>query len=104
MSDTTTMRAGGDRLAEAKRLLLEKRLRGEAKTLAPRETIGRAAEGGPAYRMSYQQEQLWFLDQLQPGSPYYNIPAANLVSARIDVPTLERALSEVMRRHQSLRT
>src|SRR4051794_22174762 len=104
MSDTTTMRAGGDRLAEAKRLLLEKRLRGEAKPLGPRETIGRAAEGGPAYPMSYQQEQLWFLDRLEPGSPYYNIPGANLISARVDVPTLARALTEVVRRHQAMRT
>jgi len=103
MSDTTT-RAGTDRLAEAKRLLLEKRLRGEAKPLGPRETIGRAAEGGPAYPMSYQQEQLWFLDRLEPGSPYYNIPGANLISARVDVPTLERALTEVVRRHQAMRT
>jgi amino acid adenylation domain-containing protein/non-ribosomal peptide synthase protein (TIGR01720 family) len=100
----TTMRAGGDRLAEAKRLLLEKRLRGEAKPLGPRETIGRAAEPGPAYPMSYQQEQLWFLDRLEPGSPYYNIPGANLISARVDVPTLERALTEVVRRHQAMRT
>jgi amino acid adenylation domain-containing protein/non-ribosomal peptide synthase protein (TIGR01720 family) len=94
--------ATADRLAQAKRLLLEKRLRGEVRR-APRETIGRAP-GGPAYPMSYQQEQLWFLDQLQPGSPFYNIPGAALVSARIDIPTLERALSEVVRRHAGLRT
>ncbi|HEX8243505.1 MAG TPA: amino acid adenylation domain-containing protein [Longimicrobium sp.] len=100
MTDTQTM--GADRLAEAKRLLLEKRLRGEVKR-APRETIGKAP-GGPAYPMSYQQEQLWFLDQLQPGSPFYNIPGAALVSARIDVPTLQRALTEVVRRHEGLRT
>jgi fengycin family lipopeptide synthetase B len=103
MSDTTTQAPAADRLAEAKRLLLEKRLRGEAKTLG-RETIGRAAEGGPAYPMSYQQEQLWFLDRLEPGSPYYNLPGANLISARVDVATLERALTEVVRRHHSIRT
>jgi amino acid adenylation domain-containing protein/non-ribosomal peptide synthase protein (TIGR01720 family) len=101
MSDTAT--STPDRLAEAKRLLLEKRLRGEVKARAPRDSIGKAP-GGPAYPMSYQQEQLWFLDQLQPGSPFYNIPGASLVSARIDVPTLERALTEVVRRHEGLRT
>jgi len=102
MSDTVTDTR--DRLAAAKRLLLEKRLRGEVKTRAPRETIGRSGLGGPAYPMSYQQEQLWFLDRLQPGSPYYNIPGANLISARVDVPTLERALTEVVRRHEAIRT
>ncbi|HET7460821.1 MAG TPA: amino acid adenylation domain-containing protein [Longimicrobium sp.] len=102
MSDTATDTR--DRLAQAKRLLLEKRLRGEAKPLAPRETIGKSGLAGPAYPMSYQQEQLWFLDRMQPGSPYYNIPGANLISARVDVPTLERALTEVVRRHQAIRT
>jgi len=93
-----------ERLEQAKRLLLEKRLRGEVKARAPRETIGRSGLPGPAYPMSYQQEQLWFLDRLQPGSPYYNIPGANLISARVDVPTLERALTEVVRRHEAIRT
>jgi amino acid adenylation domain-containing protein/non-ribosomal peptide synthase protein (TIGR01720 family) len=99
MSDTVTE----DRLAQAKRLLLEKRLRGLVKPAATAGRIGKAP-GGPAYAMSYQQEQLWFLDQLQPGSPFYNIPGANLVSARLDVPTLERALTEIVRRHEGLRT
>jgi amino acid adenylation domain-containing protein/non-ribosomal peptide synthase protein (TIGR01720 family) len=100
----TTMKAppSADRLAQAKRLLLEKRLRGEVKP-GGAGRIPRAG-GGPAYEMSYQQEQLWFLDQLQPGSPFYNIPGANLVSARIEVATLERALTEVVRRHAGLRT
>ncbi|MBV9109395.1 MAG: AMP-binding protein, partial [Gemmatimonadetes bacterium] len=106
MSETitgTAERHADERLAEAKRLLLARRLRGEVQARAPRDTIARAP-GGPAYPMSYQQEQLWFLDQLQPGSPFYNIPAAALVSARVDVPTLERALGEVVRRHEALRT
>ncbi|HYH80776.1 MAG TPA: amino acid adenylation domain-containing protein [Longimicrobium sp.] len=102
MSDTAT--EPRDRLAEAKRLLLEKRLRGEAKGRALHEPIGRSGLPGPAYPMSYQQEQLWFLDQLQPGSSYYNIPGASLISARVHVPTLERALTEVVRRHESIRT
>jgi fengycin family lipopeptide synthetase B len=102
MSDTAT--DSRDRLAQAKRLLLEKRLRGEVKARAPRETIGKSELAGPAYPMSYQQEQLWFLDRLLPGSPYYNIPGANLISARVHVPTLERALTEVVRRHQAIRT
>ncbi|HSU17607.1 non-ribosomal peptide synthetase [Longimicrobium sp.] len=103
MSDTQTPPISPDRLASAKRQLLARRLRGEVKAPAPRDAI-RKAPGGPAYPMSYQQEQLWFLDQLQPGSPFYNIPSANLVSARIDVPTLERALGEIVRRHEALRT
>jgi len=101
--DTATPTRSRDRLSEAKRLLLEKRLRGEARPAAPRNAIRRRG-GGPVHPMSWAQERLWFLDRLEPGNPFYNIPAACLVSARIDVPTLERAISEVVRRHEALRT
>ncbi|MDB4950211.1 MAG: hypothetical protein JWM27_2860 [Gemmatimonadetes bacterium] len=92
-----------DALAAAKRRLLEKRIRGEARP-APRVPAIVRRGGGPAYPMSFTQERLWFLDQLEPGNPMYNIALAELVSARIDVATLERALGEVVRRHEGLRT
>jgi amino acid adenylation domain-containing protein/non-ribosomal peptide synthase protein (TIGR01720 family) len=101
--DTDTTARSRDRLSEAKRLLLEKRIKGQARSAAPRNAIRRRG-GGPVHPMSWAQERLWFLDQVEPGSAFYNIPAALLVSARIDVPTLERALSEVVRRHEALRT
>ncbi|HEX2202013.1 MAG TPA: amino acid adenylation domain-containing protein [Longimicrobium sp.] len=92
-----------DRLTEAKRLLLEKRLRGEVKASGPKiPEITR--RGGNVHPMSYAQERLWFLDQLEPGSPFYNIPVASLVSAKIDIPTFEAALTEIVRRHESVRT
>ena len=104
MTDTQTKATSdADRLAEAKRRLLEKRLRGDVKPELRRDVIARAP-GGPVYPMSYQQEQLWFLDQLQPGSAFYNIPSAHLVSARMDVGVMERALTEAVRRHEALRT
>jgi amino acid adenylation domain-containing protein/non-ribosomal peptide synthase protein (TIGR01720 family) len=101
--DTDTPTRSRDRLSEAKRLLLEKRLAGQVKHAAPRNAMRRRG-GGPVHPMSYAQERLWFLDQMEPGSAFYNIPMAMLVSARIDVPTLERAISEVINRHEALRT
>ena len=101
--DGTTMTRSRDRLSEAKRLLLEKRIRGEAKPAAPKNAIRRVG-GGPVHPMSFAQERLWFLDQLEPGNPFYNIPMACLVSARIDVATMERAFTELIRRHEALRT
>src|SRR5206468_8998833 len=95
--------AGPEALAAARRRLLEQRIRGEAKP-APRLPAIVRRGGGPAYPMSFTQERLWFLDQLEPGNPMYNIALAELVSARIDVPTLERALAEIVRRHEGLRT
>jgi amino acid adenylation domain-containing protein/non-ribosomal peptide synthase protein (TIGR01720 family) len=92
-----------DALAAAKRRLLERRIRGEVKPAPQVPAIVRRG-GGPAYPMSFTQERLWFLDQLEPGNPMYNIALAELVSARIDVPTLERAFAEIVRRHEGLRT
>ncbi|MBV9076813.1 MAG: AMP-binding protein, partial [Methylobacteriaceae bacterium] len=54
--------------------------------------------------LSYAQEGLWFLDQLgQAGAPY-NLPLAVRLSGRLDVAALERSLTELVRRHESLRT
>jgi amino acid adenylation domain-containing protein len=57
-----------------------------------------------ALPLSFAQERLWFLDQLEPGSPFYNIPAAWRVTGRLDLPVLERSLAELVARHEALRT
>ena len=62
---------------------------------------------GPAPReapASFAQERLWFLDRLQPGMPLYNIPVPLRLAGYVDPGTLERALNEVVRRHEVLRT
>jgi len=53
---------------------------------------------------SYSQQRLWFLDQLQPGSGAYNVPTAVRLQGTLHAAHLERALNEVVARHESLRT
>ncbi|RYZ34124.1 MAG: amino acid adenylation domain-containing protein, partial [Myxococcaceae bacterium] len=54
--------------------------------------------------LSFAQQRLWFLEQLQPGSAQYNLPTAIRLSGRLDVSALERTFAELVRRHEALRT
>ncbi|MGW7594485.1 condensation domain-containing protein, partial [Streptomyces rubiginosohelvolus] len=56
------------------------------------------------FSASFPQQRMWFLDQLNPGSAAYNIPAAVRVHGPLDVELWRRSLNEIVRRHESLRT
>jgi amino acid adenylation domain-containing protein len=54
--------------------------------------------------LSYAQQRLWFLDQLVPHSPFYNIPAAVQLTGCLDIKALRYTFAEIVRRHEVLRT
>ena len=54
--------------------------------------------------LSFAQQRLWFLDQYEPGSGLYNIPAAVRLKGELDEKGLEWALGEIVKRHETLRT
>jgi amino acid adenylation domain-containing protein len=59
---------------------------------------------GHHYPLSFAQQRLWFLDQLAPGTPLYNIPLVAELEGPLDAPVLARVLEEIVRRHEPLRT
>ncbi|HEV2856372.1 MAG TPA: AMP-binding protein, partial [Thermoanaerobaculia bacterium] len=54
--------------------------------------------------LSFAQRRLWFLHQLDPDNPVHNIAAAVRLEGRLDVPALAGAFSEILARHEALRT
>src|SRR4028119_1443147 len=54
--------------------------------------------------LSFAQQRLWFLDQLIPNNPFYNIPAAVRLSGSLNLAALEQTFNEIVRRHEALRT
>jgi amino acid adenylation domain-containing protein len=57
-----------------------------------------------ALPLSFAQQRLWFLDQLHPGNAAYNIFAAVRLTGALHVTALEQSISEIIRRHEALRT
>ncbi|AGY58438.1 non-ribosomal peptide synthetase [Gloeobacter kilaueensis] len=103
MSGTPKRRLG---LSAAKRALLDLMLAEEGIAAQPGGNTAiprRPEEAGPA-PLSFAQQRLWFLDQLEPGTSVYTIPGGIHIQGKLDIPAFERSLDAVIRRHDSLRT
>lgn len=73
---------------------------GAQDTAPPLQPIPRSGD----LQLSFAQQRLWFIDQLTPGNPVYNIPIVRYLTGPVDVKILEQCLNEIVRRHETLRT
>jgi amino acid adenylation domain-containing protein len=82
---------------------IEEAMRALPTGIPSRPPLARVSRAEPL-PLSFPQARLWFLDRLEPGSPVYNLPVALRLTGPLDPAALERALDEVFRRHEVLRT
>jgi amino acid adenylation domain-containing protein len=68
------------------------------------ETLGIAGEDVFIFPLSFAQQRLWFLQQMNPQSPAYNMPVASRLLGRLDAQALAQTLNEIAQRHEVLRT
>ncbi|MEG3875939.1 amino acid adenylation domain-containing protein [Microcoleus sp. herbarium7] len=90
-------------LSASKQAFLAKRLRGEIQSDSPINLIPRRDRTDPA-PLSFPQQRLWLLQQIDRTNPSYNEHAAIQLKGLLNVPALERSLNEIVQRHESLRT
>ncbi|WP_406095437.1 amino acid adenylation domain-containing protein [Streptomyces sp. NBC_01013] len=91
-----------ERSARLRAELLRRRLEGRRAGVG-RRTVRPADRSGPL-RLSWGQQQMWFLNRLEPDSPEYLVPLALRLRGHLDTTALDRAWNGFLARHEILRT
>jgi amino acid adenylation domain-containing protein len=91
-------------LSPAKQALLELRLKKSRSSALAGQTIVRRSDRESAPPLSFAQQRLWFLDQLEPNSALYNISTALRLRGRLNTEALQKSLAVIVERHEVLRT
>lgn len=89
-------------LSAAKQAILEKRLRGKSESDNQEKYIPRRSEQNPV-PLSFAQQRLWFLAQLEPESAFYNLPGVVRLQGKLNLQALQDSLQEIINRHEVLR-
>ena len=103
MNDATSASGDSTKLSDAKRALLAKRLEGKGGSPAPAQASIPRRDSSSLAPLSLQQEGLWFLEQINPGTSEYNMPFAFRIQGQIDVEKLNTACRALQDRHMVLR-
>ena len=92
------------KLSAAKLEVLARRLKEKGRQPLYAPPISRRDASLTRPPLSFAQQRLWFIQQLEPNNAAYNIPLTVRLNGPLNVGILERTLSEVVRRHEVLRT
>ncbi|NER82687.1 MAG: AMP-binding protein, partial [Leptolyngbya sp. SIO1D8] len=92
------------KLSSTKQALLEKRLRGEVESSSSSSTIVVRRFSVAPLPLSFGQQRLWFLQQLEPDNSFYNEHFAIQLIGLLEVAALKKSLNEIVKRHEVLRT
>ncbi|MBC6430914.1 hypothetical protein FM036_08780 [Nostoc sp. HG1] len=91
-------------LSPEKLKLLAQRLNSKKNDVFSRTAIIPQSRECNTFPLSFAQQRLWFLDQLQPGNIAYNIFQGLRLIGRLNIPALQQSFNEVVQRHEALRT
>src|SRR5687768_15018503 len=93
----------GSRLRPEAQAFIAQRLRNwEDRAAAQSQRVSR--RNAETAALSFAQQRLWFVDQLEPGQPVYHVHCALRLTGTLHKRHLQAALNEIVRRHQTLRT
>ncbi len=101
---TTDLASRIAELPPEKRAILFQQLQKQQERPAEAPGIPRQSRAREFFPLSFAQQRLWFLNNFEPESPEYNIPQAFRIDGDLDPEVMQRALREVVRRHETLRT
>ncbi len=93
----------GAKISQEQLALLTEYMREEGPVLSSIQPMVREVPQGQL-PLSFAQQRLWFLDQLQSDSPAYNITIGYRIKGEVNIEVLERSVNEIIRRHEILRT
>jgi amino acid adenylation domain-containing protein len=92
------------KLSTKQRAVYELLLKKKREETVARKQIVRLSREVDSFPLSFAQQRLWLINELHPDSPTYNIPLPVHLHGRLNVQALRRSFSEVVLRHESLRT
>ena len=83
---------------------LDSRSRSEQQREVLVDLLSQGSENAGLYPLSFAQQRLWFLEQLETGTALHNLSSGLRLSGALDISILQRAIDEIVARHEALRT